>query len=79
LQAKPSRTDRFEAIAAIVELVVVGTLSVGCVVGIALYAIREPEPADAIAAWIVVAVLTPFLFWVVRAELRRCKQKLGRS
>ena len=61
----------------IAEPVVAGSLSVACVVEIARYAAREPDPADAMAAWIVVAILTPFLYWLYRVERRRYRERFG--
>jgi hypothetical protein len=61
----------------IAEPMVAGILSIACVVGIALYASREPDPANAIAAWVVVAILAPFLYWLYRVERRRYVERFG--
>jgi hypothetical protein len=69
--------DRVERFIWIAEPLVAGVLSLACLVGIALYAIREPDAADAVAAWIIVAVLAPFLYWVYRVERRRYRERFG--
>jgi hypothetical protein len=68
---------RLERLIWIAEPLVAGTLSVACVIGIAFYAIRAPDPADARAAWIVVAILSPFLYWLYRVERRRYAERFG--
>ena len=75
----PNRSflDRLERIIWIAEPLCAGILSIACVVGIALYAAREPDPADARAAWVVVAVLVPFLYWLYRVERRRYLERFG--